>query len=84
MVHHIDLMVKKAQQSLYFLRRLRKFGMSTKTLTYFYRCTVENILNGCITVRYGNCSSQDRKKLHRVVNTAQSITQTSLPSTDSI
>eukprot|EP00061_Rhincodon_typus_P014425 g41432.t1 len=29
---HIHMTVKKAQQHLYFLRRLRKFGMSTKTL----------------------------------------------------
>eukprot|EP00061_Rhincodon_typus_P011052 g35792.t1 len=46
---HVDTTVKKAQQHLYFLRRLRKFGMSTKTLINFYRCTTESILSGCIT-----------------------------------
>eukprot|EP00061_Rhincodon_typus_P005620 g25365.t1 len=34
----IDAMVKKAQQCLFF-RQLRKFGMSIRTLTNFYRCT---------------------------------------------
>ncbi|XP_072373139.1 uncharacterized protein [Scyliorhinus torazame] len=81
---HVDATTKKAQQHLYFLRKLRKFGMSTLTLTNFYRCTIESILSGCITAWYGNCSAQDHKKLQRVVNTAQSITQICLPSIDSI
>jgi len=34
-----DSAVKTAQKRLYFLRRLKKFGMSAKTLTNFYRCT---------------------------------------------
>ena len=39
--------VKTAQECLYFLRRLKKFGMSAKTYTNFYRCTVESVLTGC-------------------------------------
>ena len=81
---HADTIVKKAHQRLYFLRRLRKFDMSATTLTNFYRCTIESILSGCITAWYGSCSAQDRKKLHKVVNVVQSITQTSLPSIDSV
>eukprot|EP00061_Rhincodon_typus_P011102 g35879.t1 len=45
---HIDAMVKKTQQCLYFLRRLRKFSMSRMTLTNFYRCTIKSILSECI------------------------------------
>jgi hypothetical protein len=41
-----------AQQHLFKLRRLKKFGLSPKTLTNFYRCTVESILSGCITTWY--------------------------------
>ena len=41
-----DSVVKKAQQCLFNLRRLKKFGLSPKTLTYFYRCTIESILSG--------------------------------------
>eukprot|EP00061_Rhincodon_typus_P004204 g21997.t1 len=37
------------------------------------RCTIESIASGCITVWYGNCSSQDSKELHRVMDTTQSI-----------
>eukprot|EP00061_Rhincodon_typus_P012474 g38231.t1 len=41
---HVDTMVKEEQQHLFFLRRLRKFDMSTRTLTNFYRGTIESIL----------------------------------------
>ena len=47
-------MVKKAQQRLFNLRMLNKFNLAPKTLTHFYRCTMESILLGCITAWYGN------------------------------
>ncbi|XP_064823955.1 zona pellucida sperm-binding protein 3-like [Oncorhynchus masou masou] len=47
--------VKKAHQRLFNLRRLKKCGLSPKTLTNFFRSTIESILSGCITAWYGNC-----------------------------
>ena len=58
-----DSSVKKAQQRLFNLRGLKKFGLSPKALTNFYRCTIESILSGCITAWYGNCSEHNRKAL---------------------
>eukprot|EP00061_Rhincodon_typus_P012619 g38466.t1 len=40
--------------------QLRKFGMSIRTLTNFYRYTTESILPGYTTTWYGNCSAQDQ------------------------
>ena len=77
-------LVKKAQQRLYFLRRLRKFGMSAEILRNFYICVVESILTSCITVWYGSASVMDRKRLQRVVKTAERIIRTPLPSLKSI
>eukprot|EP00061_Rhincodon_typus_P002525 g17788.t1 len=51
---NVNVTVKKAQQCLFFLRRLWKFDMSIRSITNFYRCTIESILSGCITVWYGN------------------------------
>ena len=45
---HTDSVGKKAQQRLFNLRRLKKFGLSSKTLTNFYRCSIESILPGCM------------------------------------
>ncbi|XP_064842981.1 uncharacterized protein LOC135554550 [Oncorhynchus masou masou] len=76
---HTDSIVKKAQQRLFNLRRLKKFGLSPKALTNFYRGTIESILAGCITAWYGNCSALNRKALQRVVRSAQGIIGGKLP-----
>ena len=76
---HTDSVVKKAQQRLFNLRRLKKFGLSPKALTNFYRCTIESILAGCITAWYSNSSSHNRKALQGVVRSAQPITGGKLP-----
>jgi hypothetical protein len=38
-----------------------------KPLTYFYRCTIESILSGCITAWYGNSTARNRKAFQRMV-----------------
>ncbi|KAI4871457.1 hypothetical protein NFI96_004186 [Prochilodus magdalenae] len=70
---------KKAQQRLYFLRRLRKTHPPPPILTTFYRGTIESILSSCITAWFGNCTASDRKSLQRVVRTAEKIIGVSLP-----
>ncbi|KAI4886925.1 hypothetical protein NFI96_030443 [Prochilodus magdalenae] len=76
---HTTQVVKKAQQRLFFLRRLRRFGMDPRILRTFYTCTVESILTGSITTWYGNCTASERKALQRVVRTAQYITGVQIP-----
>ncbi|KAI4886688.1 hypothetical protein NFI96_004201 [Prochilodus magdalenae] len=76
--------LKRAQQRLYFLRRLRKFGMSPRILSNFYSCIIESILTSCITVWYGSTTVKDRKRLQRVVKTATKITKMAQPSLQSI
>ncbi|KAM9471619.1 uncharacterized protein ACWYII_007379 [Salvelinus alpinus] len=71
---HIKTVMKRARQNLIPLRRLKRFGMGPQILKRFYSCIIENILTGCITAWYGNCSASDRKTLQRVVRTAQYIT----------
>lgn len=47
---NMQQIVKKAQQKLFFLRKLRKFRLSPKLLSNVYRCTVENILTDHLSV----------------------------------
>ncbi|KAI5625328.1 gastrula zinc finger protein XlCGF28.1-like [Silurus asotus] len=56
-----SFITKKAQQRLYFLRRLRKAHLPLPILTMFYRGTIERILSSCITAWFGNCTVSDRK-----------------------
>ncbi len=64
---HIQTQVKKARQRLYHLRQLRKFRVLTNNPENFYAGTIESVLSQCISVWYGNSSSQDCKALQRVV-----------------
>ncbi|KAI4871731.1 hypothetical protein NFI96_006116 [Prochilodus magdalenae] len=82
--HNTHYIVRKPQQRLYFLRRLRKFGMSAQILSNFYRSTIESVLTSSITVWYGNCTAQDRKALQRVIKFAQSISGAAFPSLQDI
>ena len=45
---HTDTVVK-ARQRLFNLRMLKKFGLSPKAQTVFYRSTMERTLSDCIT-----------------------------------
>ncbi|KAI4875497.1 hypothetical protein NFI96_004997 [Prochilodus magdalenae] len=71
---HTTRVGKTAQQRLFFLRRLGRFGMDPRTLRTFYTCTVESILTGSITTWYRSCTAIEWKALQRVVRTAQYIT----------
>ena len=82
--HNTQHIAKKPQQRLYFLRKLRKFGLSSKLLSNFYRCTVESLLSNSITVWFGNCTVQERKALQRVIKTAQYICGAAFPSLQDI
>ncbi|XP_023808453.1 mucin-19-like [Oryzias latipes] len=48
------------------------------------RATIESLLTSCITAWYAGCSAADRKALQRVINSAQEITDSPLPSLEDI
>ncbi|KAK1798797.1 hypothetical protein P4O66_007081, partial [Electrophorus voltai] len=75
---------KRAQQCLYFLRKLREAHLPSPILTTFYRGIVESILSSCIITWFGNCTAFDRKTLQRIVRTAEKIIGLSLPSITNI
>ena len=77
---HTTHVVKKAQQRLYCLRRLRTFKVSPRILRAFYSSTIESVLTSGFTAWYGNCTVLDRKALQRVVRSAQRIVGGELPS----
>ncbi len=77
-------LAKKAQQRLYFLRKLRRARAPAPIMCTFYRGTIESILTSCITVWYGACNVSCRKSLQRIVRAAEKIVGVSLPSLQDI
>jgi len=63
---HIDSIVKKAQQRLYFLRQLRKFNLPQELLKQFYSAIIEFILCTSITVWFSSAINSDLRRLRRI------------------
>ncbi len=78
--NHIDSIVKKAQQRLYFLRQLRKFNLPQELLKQFYSAIIKSVLCSSITVWFGSATKTDIRRLQRTVRTAERITGAPLPS----
>ncbi|KAI3374360.1 hypothetical protein L3Q82_005961 [Scortum barcoo] len=73
-------LAKKAQQRLYFLRKLKRASAPPPIMTTFYRGTIESILTTCITVWGGSYTVHNRKALQHIVRTAERIIGVPLPS----
>ena len=71
--NNTDAVVKKAQQRMFFLRRLKKFGLKRQILVQFYRSAIERILAFSICVWFGGISRCQRSRLDRVVKTASKM-----------
>ena len=56
---------------------LKKFGLSPRCLTVFYRGTIKSILSGCITAWYGNSTAADRIALPRVIQWQEKVCEPS-------
>ena len=78
---HVDIVVKKARQRLY---HLRKFRSSQAVLRSFYSSTIKSLLTGNITAWYGNTTEQEKAALQRVVRSAERTLGGQLPSLDTI
>ncbi|KAL0190936.1 hypothetical protein M9458_013634 [Cirrhinus mrigala] len=77
--NHIDSIVKKAQQRLYFLRQLRKFNLPQELLKQFYSAIIESVLCSSITVWFGSATKTDIRRLQRTVRAAERIIGIPLP-----
>ena len=76
---HVHCVCSKVHQRLYFLRRLRAFGVYEKILVLFYRSIIESILRYGIIVWFGNMSVQSKSQLSRLLRTAMKITGSTSP-----
>ena len=81
---NVDKLVKKANQRLFFLRQLRRFGVKKEILMQFYRSVVESILTFSIVVWYGNTTEKQKTSLNRVVKSAAKIVGETLPTLSSL
>ena len=79
-----EIIAKKAQQRMFFLRQLKKFRVNKTILTQFYQAVTESVLTFSITVWFGSASIHNKNMLEGIVKTASKITGSKLPSIESI
>ena len=72
---NIRQLYSKCQQRLYFLRKLNEFHIDHTIMHMFYTSVIQSTFSFCILVYYGNASSRDIHKVHRIIRQAQKLTQ---------
>ncbi|KAI4899630.1 hypothetical protein NFI96_014632 [Prochilodus magdalenae] len=68
-----DIVYKKAQSRLYFLRRLGSFGICQKLLLMFYQSVVASVLFYAVVCWGGSISKRDAGRLDRLVRKGGSV-----------
>ena len=68
-----DFIVKKANQRLYLLKKLRSFNVSPEILETVYRSLIESVLSFNIVVWFGNLNMKNRGRLTRIIRVASKI-----------
>ena len=69
---------------MYFLRQLKKFGISPIILKRFYHAIIESVLTFSITVWFGRASYEEKAQLETLVRCASKIIGLTLPSIESV
>ena len=70
---NIEACLKKSNQRLFFLRKLRKFKVNNTILQLFYQATILSVLLYNQLCYFGSASEEDKNKLNKVVRRAESI-----------
>ena len=76
--------IKKAQKRIYFLRHLKRFGLSQAILTHFYHAVIESVLSFSITVWFGRASQDEIDQIESVVKNASKLIGLNMPSIRSL
>ena len=76
---HVDLLCKKINQRLYFLRKLNSFNVNKTIMNLFYNATIESIICFGITCWGGSALGKDKAKIDSLIKRAGKIIKTDLP-----
>ena len=81
---NVNIIQKKANQRLYFLRQLKKLHIDNTLLVLFYKSIIQSILTFNLICYFRNGTRASKRKTERIRKIAQRITGLELPSLESI
>ena len=66
-------LLKKGNQRLYFMKKLKSFSVCTKLLELFYKSTVESVATFNSLCHFGGLKGQDKARLSKIIKTASRL-----------
>ncbi|KAK0135828.1 putative RNA-directed DNA polymerase from transposon X-element [Merluccius polli] len=75
---HTEVIQKKGQQRLYFLKKLVSFDVDQRITKMFYSAFVESVLTFGILCWFGNATEAQKGRLRRIVTTASKLMGTNI------
>ena len=75
---HVNILIKRLNQRLYILRRLRSFNFSSNSLKLFYLSIIESIICFGISCWGNSINSHDKNKINKIIKKAAKITNNDL------
>ena len=75
---YTELIQKKGQQRLYFLKKLISFDVDCKMAKMFYTAYVESVLTFCMICWFGSAAEEQKSRLRKIVTTASKLLGTNL------
>ena len=75
---HVNILIKRLNQRLYFLRRLRSFNFSSNSLKMFYLSIIESIICFGISCWGNSITSNDKNRINKIIKKAAKITNNEL------
>ena len=68
-----DMVCKKGQQRLYFLRKLNSFNVDRKMMSLFYKSFIESILTFALIAWFGNLNIRNKNNINSIVKAASKV-----------
>ena len=68
-----DVVCKKVQQRLFFLRKLNSFKVCNILMTLFYQCFIESVLTYCCVAWFGFLTLSNKNRLARLTKVASKV-----------
>ena len=70
---NIQKICGKANQRLYFLRKLRSFRVDRDIMLLFYQSVIQSVITFCCIVWFNSLTNKNMKKLQRITRVASKI-----------
>ena len=70
---NVNVVYKKAQKRVYFVRQLYKMKIDRSILNLFYMSIVQSVLTFAISCWYGSCNGESKSKITKIVNNCKRL-----------